>query len=573
MLQSVKNTPTTKRIFKDLTLDEQLTVEQYGLGAEKWNLSKSSARVYIVDSGASYHIASLAELSRDEKLTVKDLDEPITLKTANGYNEATQYAIVYVKELGMSVKAILLEDSPPVLSLGRLCRKDGFEFRWPQGEPHPSNAPHLLKGGQKFNLFSENDVPHVTAAKAINPEQPAESDKLDDSPELDESPETEESLQVLKLKAERDALQNKIDKFQIKMDETKADCEKAKSECQKAKKAEQNRQAYKNKKVKKNSVKTSEHNIFTHTPKHPACRICQLSKVQKAHCRVKTEHKGDDLPIPQKFGDAITCDHKILNEDQEDAEEQHNIFVILDRYTQFLQAYAAKQKSAEETKKAFQRYFEPNQEPTHVYSDNSKEIKKACDDLGYTHDTSTPHRSETNGVAERAVRRVKEGTACVLTQSGFTEHWWSLAMQAFCFMRNVVDKLDNGQTAYFNRFGVDYGGPAIPFGALVEYFPKTAKDKQRVHPMGNQRLPAIFVEYKQQAGGGWKNHELGIIDCQELNDAQYITSLRDSIKVVHADELIVPNHNGEFYFPLSEGDYDQPHLPRAIGKSTNYTKR
>ena len=30
--------------------------------------------------------------------------------------------------------------------------------------------------------------------------------------------------------------------------------------------------------------------------------------------------------------------------------------------------------------------------------------------LSWNHRTSTPHRSETNGIAERAVRRVKEGT-------------------------------------------------------------------------------------------------------------------------------------------------------------------
>ena len=551
ILQSIEAKPITKS-----------ETEEYGLGAEKWNLSKSSARIYIVDSGASFHIVDFSELSKDEQLTVKELPEPITLKTANGYNEATHYAIVYVKELGMSVKAILLEDSPAILSLGRLCRKDGFEFRWPQGEPGPSNEPHLIKDGHTYNLFSDNDVPHVTAAKEVK--QPVESVKHNASPESDE---------VKKMKAERDEMKKAIDEFKITMDKNKEALEKAKEECLKHKKAESNRIAYKSKKLKKNSCKTSEHNIFTHFPKDPACRICQLSKVQKAHCKIKTEHKGDDLPIPQKFGDAITCDHKILNEDQEDAEEQHNIFVILDRYSQFLQAYAAKQKSTEETKKAFQRYFEPNQEPEHVYSDNSKEIKKACDELGYTHDTSTPHRSETNGVAERAVRRVREGTAAVLTQSGFTEHWWSLAMQAFCFLRCVVDKLDNGQTAYFNRFGVDYSGPAIPFGALVEYFPKNAKDETKVHPMGNQRLPAIFVEYKQQAGCGWKNHELGIIDCQDLNDAPYITSLRDSIKVFHADEIIVPYHNGDFYFPLVEGDYNQPHLPKAEAKSTNYTKK
>ena len=34
---------------------------------------------------------------------------------------------------------------------------------------------------------------------------------------------------------------------------------------------------------------------------------------------------------------------------------------------------------------------------------------------------STPHRSETNGIAERAVRRVEEGTSAVLLQSGLNE--------------------------------------------------------------------------------------------------------------------------------------------------------
>ena len=36
---------------------------------------------------------------------------------------------------------------------------------------------------------------------------------------------------------------------------------------------------------------------------------------------------------------------------------------------------------------------------------------KACEDRSWNHCTSTPHRSEINGIAERAVRRVKEGTS------------------------------------------------------------------------------------------------------------------------------------------------------------------
>ena len=58
---------------------------------------------------------------------------------------------------------------------------------------------------------------------------------------------------------------------------------------------------------------------------------------------------------------------------------------------------------------------------------------KARQDLQWKHDTSTPHRSETKGVAEGAVRRVKEGTAIALVQSGLPEEWWDCAMECFCY--------------------------------------------------------------------------------------------------------------------------------------------
>ena len=52
------------------------------------------------------------------------------------------------------------------------------------------------------------------------------------------------------------------------------------------------------------------------------------------------------------------------------------------------------------------------------FTDNSFEFGKACEDLSWDQCTSTPHRSETHGIAERPVRRVKEGTSAVLLQSG-----------------------------------------------------------------------------------------------------------------------------------------------------------
>ena len=50
------------------------------------------------------------------------------------------------------------------------------------------------------------------------------------------------------------------------------------------------------------------------------------------------------------------------------------------------------------------------------------EFSKPCEDLSWNHCTSIPHRSETNGIAERAVHRVKEGTSAALLQSGLDEN-------------------------------------------------------------------------------------------------------------------------------------------------------
>ena len=72
-------------------------------------------------------------------------------------------------------------------------------------------------------------------------------------------------------------------------------------------------------------------------------------------------------------------------------------------------------------RKELAKFLEPTGKPKVIYTDKSLEFGKACEDLSWNHCTSTPHRSQTNGVAERAVRRVKEGTSAVLLQSGLNE--------------------------------------------------------------------------------------------------------------------------------------------------------
>ena len=55
---------------------------------------------------------------------------------------------------------------------------------------------------------------------------------------------------------------------------------------------------------------------------------------------------------------------------------------------------------------------EPTSKSKDIHTDNSLEFGKSCEELSWNHCTSTPQRAETNGIAERGVRRVKRGYVC-----------------------------------------------------------------------------------------------------------------------------------------------------------------
>ena len=78
-------------------------------------------------------------------------------------------------------------------------------------------------------------------------------------------------------------------------------------------------------------------------------------------------------------------------------------------------------KTFQETENSLQKFLEPARKPKVIYADNSIEFGKYCEDLSWNHCRSTPHRSETNGIAERAVRTIKKGTSAVWLQSGLDE--------------------------------------------------------------------------------------------------------------------------------------------------------
>ena len=180
------------------------------------------------------------------------------------------------------------------------------------------------------------------------------------------------------------------------------------------------------------------------------CEICKRTKITRAPCR---RRNGGAVLRAEKFGDLITADHKCLSDNCESRNNHRYAVVVQDLATQWIQAYPCKTKTSQETQRSLQKFLEPDWNPKVIYTDNSMEFGKACEDLSWNHCTSTPHRSETNGIAERAVRRVKEGTSAVLLQSGLNESWWADSMECYTYLRNVTDLFSDGKTPYERRFG------------------------------------------------------------------------------------------------------------------------
>ena len=92
-----------------------------------------------------------------------------------------------------------------------------------------------------------------------------------------------------------------------------------------------------------------------------------------------------------------------------------------------------------------------------------------------------------------------------------------------------------------------FNGPVIPFGAMVEYHPISAKDISRLHQFGPKVLPSIFLGYALYAI--WKGYIM-VADIEELEemDASEIHARR-----LDAKEVLTPMKGDNFVFPVADG--------------------
>ena len=151
------------------------------------------------------------------------------------------------------------------------------------------------------------------------------------------------------------------------------------------------------------------------------CEVCLRTTMTRAPCRRRT---GETVPLrAEKFGDLITADHKVLNEEGESRNNhRYAVVVTTSCYSDGSNLIRAKQNPHMRRKEVCQNSWNRRTDRK-LYTQGTRWnlFGTACEDLSWNHRISAPRRSETTDIAERVVRRVKEGTSTVLLQSGLDE--------------------------------------------------------------------------------------------------------------------------------------------------------
>ena len=312
---------------------------------------KLEEREFVVDSGASMHMISKKDLSDAEMDTFTKSCTPTIVITANGEVQTHEEATVYVKELDIFFTMKVLENTPGVLSLGKLCDENGYSCEWINGQ-----KPHLIKNGIRIPCNTENFVPimvpglsssssgssstsktpsrqesHSSSSSSASSSSPTVSEiqtrEREDRTESDISPVHVSTMVDDRSGRPDDTQANKTvkpNKKESKKEQSKSLCSEILEWLQEFREnlvddeipVHGDSHASSSHKVSlgpifKRREDLGKHSVYTHFPEDRKCEICKRTKITRAPCR---RRNSGAVPRAENFGDLITADHKVLSD-------------------------------------------------------------------------------------------------------------------------------------------------------------------------------------------------------------------------------------------------------------------
>ena len=247
---------------------------------------------------------------------------PTIVITANGEVQTHEEATVYVKELDIFLTMKVFDNTPAVLSLGKLCDEHGYSHEWINGQKPTENFVPIVVPGLSTSLSSCSH--HSTSKTPLRQERPCSTSsqarllhqrhhqvimRLEkERTELKMIP-LQCLCQVSMLMIERghplfadsDRASSEILEWLPEFREILADDEVPER---------RDSHASSSHKVSleptfKRRVDLGKHSVYTHFPKDRNCEICQRTKISRAPCRRRV---GGAVPRAENFGKVVNLE-------------------------------------------------------------------------------------------------------------------------------------------------------------------------------------------------------------------------------------------------------------------------
>ena len=374
------------------TRQRSLRISAYGAAEVFIDFAEELEQNSIVLTFGKLVLACATELD-----TLTTSRSPTTVITADGEVQTHEEATVYVKELDIFLTTKVLEGTPAILSLGKLCDEHGYSYEWINGQ-----KTHLIENGIRIQCTTENFVPIVvpglsTSSSSSFPtsppmtpsrqgvDHPASSSSSSTSPTMTSSTVSSESgtrargvlcgidsypvfvsSEHVEKKERGDPLTKPTknpkpnkneDHDQEQRDLCHSDIPQWMQEFRENivdDRVPEHRDSHASSSHEVSLEPTfrrredlGKHSVYTHSPKDRSCEVCQRTKITRAPCR---RRNGGAVLREENFGDLITADHKVLSEGCKSRHHHRYAVVVQDLATQWIQSYPCKTKTPQETK-------------------------------------------------------------------------------------------------------------------------------------------------------------------------------------------------------------------------------
>lgn len=482
--------------------------------------SRSSSVSWLIDSGSEQDLVSEAQIPRVKASNRHRRDEPISLLTANGATTADEVVDVDIHGLTKPCQPLVMEHTPAVLSVGIRCLEQGYSFVWPAG-----GKPILVRPDQKVvELEVDGHVPVLNDRCKIFKKKQYRKDR---------------PLQELFAMANKGSDCHDRNSQEFAM----AGAERPEGEPMDEGVPEGEDEAY----VRSRSSAELEQEAmsashqFTHFPKNPFCKTCQRARMMAPQAR----KRGGQGRIPtSEFGDHLVADHVVIKPNVEEGVNGEVVaLVVKDIHTQFRGVYPSTSKSSDDCQQALLHFIDPKHPVQQIYTDNSRELIAAMKDLGIRHQTSMPYVNSSKSFVEREIRQMLEGARFNLLQSGLPLRYWPLAMQHHSAAVNACRQLNGAEAPWKLRFGEEFQGLHVPFGAKILFWNNPARADNTAGKLSPTANDGIFLGYHIQPGHQWKGEYL----VAKLEALDYHAA-NGSITVQRTRQMILPS--GGYVFPL-----------------------